>query len=297
MAGGGAKIAGAVLFALGAIIILASAAVIGAAVADQADNEQSGPLGTGEDGERTDRNMAGAAGAVGGLILGAVLSIAGVVAIAIGIGQRTSQLRDGLRQAQQQTVVVTGGAGADAVLQQQDDGMAPGGVPRPAIIGLAALGLIVLAFVGVTAMGIGPVADGLGIEGPGDDEPWLGAHTDSASVPAMATLLGNSQSTASAATAIEAPVGTVRIQANFNWTPADGGLEEIRFIIEYLDGDTWRELGSATGGPGITLTVSDDQIPSGALADHDLRYRAVAGSDGITQGQDYEVRFDFYATL
>ncbi len=115
MAGGPAKLVGAVLFTLGAFVVIAAAAVILAAVADQSDNEESGPLGATEDQDRTQDNHDRVETGLLAMSAGVLFALGGTLSVVIGLSQRGAEVRDAWRTAKQRRKVLLASADAAQV--------------------------------------------------------------------------------------------------------------------------------------------------------------------------------------
>ena len=293
--GKGGKIAGAILFTLGALIIIVGAAVVAFGINDQADNEDSGPLNVGEDQDRTDQNTSLIEAGVVALGLGGLLAIAGSIAIAVGIAKRTGQVKAAWLAVRERHRTLLGqqpqGDPDDAI--DDGDAAAPSsdfvGPPKPVLVVTGIVAVIVLLGAIVYAMGIDPVE---AITGGGDDQQpqaaLIGDETVDGTVPAAVTVLGSTNTPFSTTTEFTAEVGTGRMTLQLDWSPVAGGSETLRFDVEIFR-DTWVLLESKTGAPGLQVNVTADDL-SGAS----LRFSVWPGADGVHQGQDYTVAIQYY---
>ncbi len=303
MAGSAGKITGAILFAIGGLIVLVGGSIVALGVSDQADNEQSGPLGLGEDRDRTQDNTDKATAGVLAMAFGGVIAIGGIIAIAVGISQRTNELKTSWRAARDQRdllVVKTGGVATE--VPEADDGAvdAPARrLGRPAIVGLSAAALAFLVAIVVVGMTMGGGGGGdAPTNGPADDKPasWLGNETFDGSIPASFTLLGESYSTSTpAARAFEAPAETGRTTVTLDWTSGNGGLSNLEATVEIDTGNGWVEVARKSGASGLVLEFSNADLPEPITLDGaKLRLSVAAGGDGVTSGQTYAVLVDHY---
>lgn len=284
MAGGALKGFGGTFLTFGILLLLAGAAAAGFAYMDQADHEdESGPLGVGEDQDRSDRNeilLVGGAAAAG---IGVILLILGVILLASG-GTRA-------RQAELRALTAPRTAAQDAIAQPPAKPEAEGGRKAVAVI-VAVVGILVASVLVLALVGGDTAGSMLGLDGADDDEPesgLLGQQAASGRMAETVTVLGNSQSMDSSAVALTVPSQTGRVHVQVNWTAAPGGVDRLEVQLEVEENGAWVIVKEESGPSGVVVDATDERLATSAV-----RVRVFPGEDGASTGQDFELVATYY---
>ena len=275
MAGGVLKGFGITLLILGILLLVAGlvAAAAGAYLYKENDDRFVGD---------PDQEELAADTLIGGglsFTAGLVLLIVGLVLNSAGNARRHRELL----QAVAAKPAATGQAGPAA------PAAAPPGSGNPKA-GWTAAGVLV-AFL---LAGIAAVAAFGGGSGPGrgllsgEPAPLPSLDVDGAVRQAIRLPLAGATTTDSGGSLQEfqAPDGARSLLLGLNWTPVDGGSDELLVIVEADEGN-WTEVGRASGPGPLTLDAPLD----GALH---LRYRVFPGGDSAAVAeQPFHVHIDF----
>lgn len=244
---------------MGVLFTLVGLAAAAYGMMDQRENkETSGPLGVGEDRERSEQNQLLLYSGAAAMAIGLITLVFGIILLAVG-GARARRLPG----AQGPAVEAPRSRKAKATLL---------------LSGVA--GFLVVGFFLLMGADGAPAAIGVG----GQRSALLGEANESGSMPPTFTFLGLSQSAGTSEVLLDAVSGTERVDVEVNWTPSDLGAQELHVELQHLDGDYWRALAEVTGPPGVRLAHQGMELDGARL-----RVIVFLGEDGASQGQDFTV--------
>lgn len=232
------KTFGVLILLLGALFLIAGVAAALYGAMDAQDHEQEqGPLGIGEDQERTETNQALIAGGLVAAGLGFTLSIVGLVLL---VAARPKQ-----RQQQQVVVTSTDASAAPAkTVQHQREGRR-----QPLVVSAVAA----VALLGLVALGIALTGGG-GVLGGEDGPRLLERRAEDGGLFMAGTLAGRSQNAYQ--WDLTAPDGTRLVRAVLDWEPANDQSAQLRITVQVQDGTAWRNLDSKTVFPGGVIDAT-----------------------------------------
>lgn len=257
---------GSLTLVIGILLLLAGLGAAGYGYLDeQQHKEDAGPFGVARDPDRADLNEAL-------LVGGGVAALLGLVLLVVGI------------------VVVSTGRAAAAVASTSGEASPPTSRdPRRVGIAVAAVGALVLvAFLGLLALGGGGGQDGLFARDP--ENAMLEEARVDGSVGTTFTVMGGSQMPASSASSepVPVPAGAARAEVQVTWTAASGGTERLQVTVQVASGDGWTDVETLTGPSSLWINATLDGAP-------ELRLRVFPGEDGAVAGQDYSARIRFWS--
>jgi hypothetical protein len=260
---------------LGILLVLGGAGAAAYGYMDQQDHEEEqGPFGIGEDPDRTEQNemltIAGAVGAGAGVLL-----ILVAVFFFMGGGARRDRA---MREAMQ-----GGSAPLDRIDGNDDAARRPSRrvlVP----VALVAGAMFVVVLVAALSMDGGFSAANLGQSNAKPTE-----EVRSGTVGPSITVLGGSRSFQSSQIEFQAPAKGKAVEVVLNWTYAQGGAQQFEAYLEVEASTGWRQLDQQSGGPGLRLAYSGDD-----LAGANLRLLVFPATDGLVAEQDYEALLRFW---